>query len=80
MLATGHEFVRISNGGGHFVSTIRNPDRTFLTASLDRFGMNKIFFMAIFFIKRSMLANRTRRPVFGRFDIRMVGTGIMLQD
>jgi hypothetical protein len=30
----------------------------FLTSSLDRFGMNKIFFMALFFIKRSRLAIR----------------------
>jgi hypothetical protein len=29
---------------------IRNPDRTFLTASLDRFILKKIFFMTIFFI------------------------------
>ncbi len=47
----------------------------FLT-SLDRFGMNKILFMTLLCMKRSSLVDRTRRPVFGRFDIRMIGTGI----
>ncbi len=47
----------------------------FLT-SLDRFGMNKILFMTLLCIKQSSLVDRTRCPVFGRFDIRMPGTGI----
>jgi hypothetical protein len=71
-------FVRFSNGGSHFVFTIRNPDRTFLTASLDRFGIKNILFITLFFIKRSMLVTGQECPVFGRFDIRMPGTGIRL--
>ncbi len=59
-------------------ATIRNPDRTFLTASLDRFGIKNILFMPLFFIKRSRLATGHECPVFGRFDIRMVGTVIRL--
>jgi hypothetical protein len=42
-------FVRFSNGGSHFVFTIRNPDRTFLTASLDRFIQKNILFMTLFY-------------------------------
>jgi hypothetical protein len=49
--------------GGHFVKTIRKPDflsgfrmvgpfesrsEVFLTSSLDRFGMNKIFFITVY--------------------------------
>jgi hypothetical protein len=59
-------------------ATIRNPDRTFLTASLDRFGIKNILFMPLFFIQRSRLATGHECPVFGRFDIQMVGTGIRL--
>jgi hypothetical protein len=46
------------------LKTIRKPDRTFLTASLDGFGMKKIFFMTLFFIKRSRLATGQNGPVF----------------
>ncbi len=35
--------------GGHFVFTIQNPDRTFLTASLDRFIQKNNLFMTLFY-------------------------------
>ena len=47
-----------------------------ILASLDRFGIKNILFMTLFFIKRSMLVTGHECPVFGRFDIRMPGTGI----
>jgi hypothetical protein len=52
-----------------------NQTGYFLT-SLNRFGMNKIFFMALFFIKRSRLATEHECPVFGCSAKQMVGTGI----
>jgi hypothetical protein len=54
--------------GGHFVSTIWKPDRTF---SLDRFGMNKIFLWLFFFIKQSRLVTIRNPDFFSGF--RMVG-------
>ncbi len=54
-----HFFVRFANGG-----TIWKPDRTFLTASLDHFGIKHILFMTLFFIKQSRLATRLFCPVF----------------
>ncbi len=71
-------FVRFANGGGHFVFTIQNPDRIFLTASLDRFGIKNILFMPLFFIKRSMLVTGHECPVFKWSRYQMVGTGIRL--
>ncbi len=54
---------------GHFVSTIQKPDkkvrfsnfRNKMAASLDRFGMNKIF---VFLIKQPRLANWKRMAGF----------------
>ncbi len=44
-------------------ATIRNPDRTFLTASLDRFGIKNILFMPL--INKTVYAsNRTRMSGF----------------
>jgi hypothetical protein len=81
--------------GGHFVKTIRKPDflfgfrmvapfesgtEVFLTSSLDRFGMNKIFFYDRLLIKRSRLSPTIWKPdlcpAFKWSGYRMVGTGI----
>jgi hypothetical protein len=51
-------------------------------ASLDCFGMKKIFFMTLFFIKQSRLVPTIQKPdnspVFKWSDIQMPGTGIRL--
>ena len=61
-------FVRFSNGKNKMAATIRNPDRTFLTASLDRFGIKNILFKTLFFTKRSRLVDHSKSgrksPVF----------------
>jgi hypothetical protein len=57
-------------------ATIRNPDQTFLTASLDRFGIKNILFMLPFFIKRSLLVAGHECPVFKWSGYQMVDTGL----
>jgi hypothetical protein len=44
-------------------------------ASLDRFGMNKIFFITLFFIKRSRLKSGQKSPDFKWSGFQMPGTG-----
>ncbi len=56
--------VRFSNGGSHLVLAIRNPDRTFLTASLDRFGIKKYFIYDSFLYKTVYTSNRTQMSGF----------------
>ncbi len=55
-----------------------NRTGRFFIASLDHFVMNKIFFMTLFFIKRSMLVTGHFCPVFKWSGYQMVDTGIRL--
>jgi hypothetical protein len=50
--------------------------KVFLNSSLDRFVMNKMFFMTLFFIKRSRLKSGPKSPGFKWSSFQMPGTGI----
>jgi hypothetical protein len=66
-------FVRISNGLAAILFLPFEIRTGYFLASLNRFGMNKIFFITI---KLSRLANQTQSLDFKWSDIQMPGTGI----
>ncbi len=49
MLATGHKFIRFSNGKNKMAAKTRWPTIQKILVSLDRFVTSKIFFMTLIY-------------------------------